>query len=220
VRQRAVLVPGAAVREYVLPAADALRAVGMDVVLLAAPGQRGEPADLRSYGARLADRLRAQAPVDLLVGLSVGTQAVAAAAGRAHGAVGHLVLVGPTVDPAARTAPRLLGRWLRAGRVEPPALLREQAPEWRRAGARRLSAQVRSALTVRIEEELGASSPDLTVVHAEQDAVTSHAYAAWLARTFPSATRPGRLVVVPEATHSWPYRDAERFARTVAEAAS
>jgi hypothetical protein len=47
---------------------------------------------------------------------------------------------------------------------------------------------------------------DLTVVHAERDAITSHSYAAGLV-----AEHGGRLIVVPAATHSCPYRDVDRF---------
>jgi pimeloyl-ACP methyl ester carboxylesterase len=140
----------------------------------------------------------------------VGAQAAAVAAARAPGRVGHLVLVSPTVDPAARTTPRLLGRWLAGGRRESPGLLRVQAPEWRRAGVRSLAAVVRSALAVRIEDEV-LDGVRLTVVHAERDVVTSHAYAAELA-----AAGGGRLVVVPAAAHSWPYQDADRFGDVVA----
>ena len=51
------------------------------------------------------------------------------------------------------------------------------------------------------------------MVHAERDAITSHGYAAQLAAR-------GSLLVVPGATHSWPYRDEERFAATVEELAA
>ena len=209
---RVLIVPGAAVRAYVEPAADAVRSRGVDVELLAAPGLRGGAADLRQYGEALADRLRAGPPVDLLVGLSVGAQAAAVAAAGAGGRVAHLVLVSPTVDPAVRTVHGLLARWLTAGRHEPPQLLLDQAPDWGRAGARSLARIVRSALAVRIEDEALAAAGRLTVVHAEHDAITSHTYAAALA-----AAHSGRLLVVPAAVHSWPYRDAGRFGDTVAE---
>jgi pimeloyl-ACP methyl ester carboxylesterase len=156
--------------------------------------------------------MRAAPPVDLLIGLSVGAQAAAVAAAGSGGRVAHLVLVSPTVDPAVRTVHGLLARWLAAGRGEPPRLLLDQAPDWRRAGARSLAGIVRSALAVRIEDEGLAGAGRLTVVHAEHDAVTSHSYAAALA-----AAHSGRLLVVPAAVHSWPYRDADRFGDTVAE---
>jgi pimeloyl-ACP methyl ester carboxylesterase len=206
-----LIVPGAAVRAYVGPAADAVRERGVEVELLPAPGLAGGPADLRRYGEALAERLRAGPPVDLLVGLSVGAQAAAVAAAGAGGQVAHLVLVSPTVDPAVRTVHGLLTSWFAAGRREPARLLLDQAPDWRRAGARSLARVVRSALAVRIEDE-ALDAGRLTVVHAEHDAITSHGYAAALA-----AVHSGRLLVVPAAVHSWPYRDAGRFGDTIAE---
>jgi pimeloyl-ACP methyl ester carboxylesterase len=189
----------------------ALESRGVTAELLPAPGLPGGPADLARYGAELADRLAAREPVDLLVGLSVGAQAAAVAAALAPTRLRGLALVSPTVDPAARTAPRLLGRWLAAGRRERPGLLAVQAPDWRAAGAQQLIRVVRSALQVRIEDLLPRVRAELTVVHGDDDAVTSHAYAAALASDL-----GGRLVVVPGATHSWPYADADRFAATVA----
>jgi pimeloyl-ACP methyl ester carboxylesterase len=209
---RVWIVPGAGVRAYVRPAADAVRRGGADAELLPAPGQPGQPADLRAYGERLARRLEETGGVDVLAGLSVGAQAAAVASALAPGRVRHLVLVSPTVDPRARSAPALIGRWLAGGRSEPVRLLREQAPDWRRAGVRSLVAVVRSALSVRIEDEPRDRTAQLTVVHAEHDPITSHAYAARLA-----AAGSGGLLVIPGAVHSWPYGDPERFAETVAE---
>lgn len=206
---RVVVVPGLAVRRYVRPAVAALRDRGVDARLAPAPGEPGAPADLLDYGDTLAARLRPGPPVDLLVGLSVGAQAAARAATH-PGAAGRLVLVSPTVDPAARSVPALLGRWLAGGRVEPPRLGLEQVPDWLAAGPRRVAAVVRSALAVHLESALADVPVPVTVVHAERDVVTSHTYAALLA-----ATTGGRLVVVPGATHSWPFADADRFADLV-----
>lgn len=206
-----LIVPGAAVLSYARPAAETLAGRGVDARLLPAPGEPGVPADLRDYGARLARRIAAGSRVELLVGLSVGAQAAAvAAAAVGSDRLGQLMLVGPTVDPQARTMPRLLGRWLAGGRVERPELLPEQAPEWRRAGLRRLARVTRSALAVRIEDLLPEVAAGLVVVHGERDVITSHAYASRLA-----VDSGGRLIVVPGATHSWPYADAARFADTV-----
>ena len=68
---------------------------------------------------------------------------------------------------------------------------------------------VRSALQVRIDDVVGRVAAEVTVVQGKDDAVTSHAYAAALA-----ADLRVRLIVVPGATHSWPYGDADRFAVT------
>jgi pimeloyl-ACP methyl ester carboxylesterase len=225
---RVLVVPGAAVRSYVGPVVEELRDRGFDAELAPAPGSPGSPADLVAYGTALADRLRADgAPVDLLVGLSVGAQAAAVAAAATvvpDGAadegdavapapqVRRVLLVGPTVDPAVRSAPRLLARWLAGGRVERPGLLRQQAPEWRRAGPRQLAALVRSACRVAIEDVLPGIAVPVDVVHAERDLITSHEYAAALA-----ARAGGRFVVVPGGTHSWPHDDGPRFADLVTD---
>lgn len=205
---RILIVPGAAVRSYVQPAATALVAAELSAELLPAPGEPGADADLAEYGRTLGLRLSAEAPVDLLIGLSVGCQAAAVAASLVS--VRGLLLISPTVDPAARTYPRLLTRWLTGGRVEPPGLMSEQAPDWRRAGVRRLIRVVRSALAVRVEDRLPEHDGALSVVHAERDVITSHQYAAELA-----ANHRGRLIVLPGGTHSWPYGDAARFVDVV-----
>lgn len=208
---RVLIVPGAAVRRYVRPAADALRDRGLEVYLLAAPGESGARPDLRDYGQELARQIGDDGPADLLVGLSVGAQAAAVTATTASpSGVRHLMLISPTVDPQVRTAPRLFGRWLAGGRLERPGLTLEQVPDWYRAGPRRVLQVVRSALTVRIEDFLPSLRAKLTVVHAEKDVITSHSYAARLA-----VDHGGELLVVPNATHSWPYADADRFADTV-----
>lgn len=204
-----LIVPGAAVRSYVRPAADALRDRGVEVHLLAAPGEPDAQAHLRDYGQQLAHQINRDGSADLLIGLSVGAQ-VATVAATTPARVRHLMLISPTVDPQIRTTPRLLGRWLAGGRLERPGLFLEQFPEWRRAGPRRLMQVLHSAVTVRIEDLLPSLRARLTVVHGEHDAITSHSYAAGLA-----TDHGGALLVVPNATHSWPYADADRFADTV-----
>ena len=195
-----LVLPGLAVSRYLEPTVAALSRRGREVRLLSAPGAPGAECDLRRYGETLA-----HGGDDVLVGVSVGCQAAAVAA--ASAAVGHLVLVSPTVDPRVRTGPALARAWLRGTTMEPPRLGLQQIPDWRRAGARRLRQVLRSALQVRLEDLLPQVDAPVTVVHGERDSITSHSYAAML------AAAPGRqLVVVPGATHSWPYADEERFA--------
>jgi Alpha/beta hydrolase family len=205
---RVLIIPGLAVRRYVLPAAAALDERGIHSQLLPAPGSPDADSDLREYGLHLARQLEGRPPVDLLVGLSVGAQAAAVTA--MAGSIRRLMLVSPTVDVDARSAGRLLGRFLAGSRLEPPRLGVEQAPDWLRAGRRRLQAVTRSALRERVEDCLPQVNAEVTIVHAECDAITSHDYAAWLA-----AEHGARLVLVPGATHSWPYADEARFADTV-----
>lgn len=109
---RVLIVPGLAVRGYAEAAARQLCAEGHAAELLSAPAWQGVPDDLNEYGQQLADRIESEAtPVDVLVGLSVGTQAAAVAASRTSW-VENLLLVSPTVDPQLRTRCRLIGAWL------------------------------------------------------------------------------------------------------------
>jgi pimeloyl-ACP methyl ester carboxylesterase len=207
---RVLVIPGAVVRSYVQPAVDALCDRSIEAHLLAAPGEPGSQADLCRYGMGLARQISGAGPVELLIGLSVGAQVAAVAASTAPAMVRQLMLISPTVDPQVRTAPRLLGRWLVGGRLERPELFVEQSPDWWRAGLRSVAQIVRSALMVRIEDLLGNLNARLIVVHAQHDGITSHCYAAQLA-----ADHGGELLIVPNATHSWPYADVDRFANTV-----
>lgn len=206
--RQALIVPGAGVRRYVQEAVEALPWVGISGELLAAPGQPTVPADLGAYGHLLARRIERSGGLSALIGLSVGAQVAAVAVAAATTAsrprcrvcgsdarparpTGRLILISPTVDPAARSGPRLVGRWLAGGRVEPMALLPLQLPDWRRAGPRRIVTVVRSARRIAIEDLLADVSCPVTVVHAERDMITSHAYAARLA-----AAARGDLVIV------------------------
>jgi pimeloyl-ACP methyl ester carboxylesterase len=125
--------------------------------------------------------------------------------------IGRLILISPTVDPSARSGPRLIGRWIAGGRVEPMSLLPQQLQDWRRAGPARIATVVRSSLRFAIEQVLADVSCPVSVVHAERDVITSHAHAAQLA-----AVADGDLVVVPGTIHSWPYDDPARFAALIA----
>jgi pimeloyl-ACP methyl ester carboxylesterase len=149
--------------------------------------------------------------IDVLVGLSVGTQAAAVAATTTL--VRRLILISPTVDPIRRTKTRLLAAWAASGRFEEPALLRRQLPEWRNAGLSALRQGMVSAMALHLEAVLPTVRAALTIVHAECDGLTTHAYANQLAQA-----HGGRLVVVPGASHSWPYQDERRFVRVMEDA--
>lgn len=176
------------------------------------PGWPDRSPDLAAYGRELGTRLADADPsVDLLVGLSVGTQAAAVAAATAGpDVIGHLLLVSPTVPPEIRTPPRLLRQFL-AGEDHPDSpSWRSQMPDWRRAGIPNLVRGFRSALRVRLEEILPAVSVPVTLVHADADQLSSHDFAAAL------ATETGaRLVLMPDAPHSWPIGDHQRFVALV-----
>ena len=125
----------------------------------------------------------------------------------------RLLLVSPTVDPANRSWPRLVSRWVRGDprAADPP--LREQAADWTRAGVPRILAGLRSALrTPPLERIVPGIRAEVVVAHAEFDPLGSRAWAAELARA-----GAGRLIDVAGAPHSWPYHDTTAFADLVEE---
>ena len=208
---RVVIVPGLAVRSYAEPAAQALRDLGHDVALPPAPAWRGTPADLGAYGRELGAQLDERGEgVDLLVGLCVGTQAAAGAA--AYGPVRRLLLVSATVPPVRRSLPRLFATWARGdGHRDSPSFA-HQVPDWTHAGIPRILAGFASATRVDLEEVLPRSSARLTVVHADHDNLGSLDFASALC-----AANHGRLVIMPDAPHSWPIADSPRFVDLVTE---
>lgn len=210
---RIVVVPGLGVRTYAVEPVRRLRAAGHAVSLLRAPSWRGTPTDLEAYGRRLAADLESgRATVDLLVGLSVGTQAAAvAAAGSPR--VRRLLLVSPTVDPGLRSLSRLLFAWWSGndGHGEPGFL--EQVPDWARAGVPRLVAGFTATLRATpLEDVLPTVAAAVTVVHAEHDDLGTSAWARALADG-----AGGRFLLREGAPHSWPVGDPDGFVEVVEE---
>jgi pimeloyl-ACP methyl ester carboxylesterase len=210
-KTRVVIVPGLAVRSYAKDAAAELERRGYSVTLLAAPTWKGYPKLLKSYGSQLAGRLdRAGETVDLLVGLSVGTQAAAVTAVQSS-TVRRLLLVSPMVDPGDRTPRRLLSAWLFRKQEGDPAST-AQIPDWKRAGVPRILAGFLSALDIRLEQVLPAFDGELTIVQPEWNTLSTSAYAERLA-----TDNDARFVFMSDASHSWPVGDSPRFADLVDE---
>ena len=100
---RVIVVPGLAVHAYAELPVRHLSDNSHVATLLDPPGWRGVDHDLERYGRNLAaDIDHDGVPVDVLIGLSVGTQAATGAASLTS-LVRHLVLVSPTIDPAYRS---------------------------------------------------------------------------------------------------------------------
>jgi pimeloyl-ACP methyl ester carboxylesterase len=211
---RVVIVPGLAVRSYAVPAAAALSGAGHAVELLPAPGWRGVPDRLREYGVWLAERLtREPNPVDVVVGLSVGTQAAAVTAARcaAEGRpVGRLLLISPTVQPDLRSRRQLITTWLRGDHHPDSPSLAEQAPDWARAGAARIYRCLASTLVLPLERVLADVEAPVTIVHTGWDNLTRYDYAASLA-----FRHAAELLELPAAPHSWPIGDESRFVELI-----
>ena len=202
---RVLVVPGLAVRTYVERSVAHLRQGGYDARLLPAPGWRGVEDDVERYGRALgADIDRAGAPVSVLVGLSIGTQAAAVAAASTP-LVERLVLVSPTIDPQYRTPLKQFVVFVKGNPHERFRAVR-QMPDWSRAGPVRIIRCFRSAIALPLEDVLPRVSAEVTIIHTEYDPLTSHAYAAFLA-----AGNRARLVLIPGASHSWPKDDPPGF---------
>jgi pimeloyl-ACP methyl ester carboxylesterase len=214
VMARVIVVPGLAVRAYVELPVRYLRDNGHDAKLLWPPAWRGVDQDVERYGRKLAaDIDRDGAPVDVLIGLSAGTQAATVAASMT-GLVRRLVLVSPTIDPAYRCMIKQALVFVR-GDPHDKAAWFTHVPDWSRAGLLRIVRGFASAIALRIEDILPQVRADVTIIHTEYDPLTSHAYASQLAEA-----AGARLVLMPGVSHSWPQADSARFLRFVDELVS
>jgi pimeloyl-ACP methyl ester carboxylesterase len=211
---RVIVVPGLAVHAYAELPVRHLRDNGYDARLLSPPAWRGVDHDLERYGRNLAaDIDREDAPVDVLVGLSAGTQAAAVAASLTD-VVKRLVLVSPTIDPAYRSMIKQSMVFARGDPHDKAAFI-SQVPDWSRAGIIRILRGFASAIPLHLEDILPKVQAAVTIIHAEHDPLTTHSYASSLGEI-----NSARLVLMPGASHSWPKADSARFLRFVDELVS
>jgi pimeloyl-ACP methyl ester carboxylesterase len=207
-----IVVPGLAVRRYVAAPVDRLRDAGYDVDLRPGLSWRGVPVEIAAYGRQLGSEIQAAGePVDVLIGLSAGTQAAAVTAASTD-LVRRLVLVSPTIDPDRRNTGKMLAIFLKPNPNEEIAVFSELVPDWFKAGPLRILRGFQSAIRLHLEDILSDVTAELTIVHADYDHLTSYSYAAQLATDF-----SGTLLVAPSGSHSWPTNDPEGFLRLVNE---
>jgi hypothetical protein len=211
---RVIVVPGLAVHAYAEPPVRHLRDNGYDARLLSPPAWRGIDHDLERYGRNLAAAIdREGAPVDVLIGLSVGTQAAAVAASSTD-LVKRLVLVSPTIDPAYRSMIKQSLVFVRGDPHDKAGYL-SHVPDWSRAGVIRIFRGFASAIVLHLEDILPSVPAAVTIIHTEYDPLTTHSYASSLAEI-----NSARLVLMPGVSHSWPKADSARFLRFVDELVS
>ena len=179
-----------------------------------APSFRAYAPDLPGWGAsekprrplaipELADVLVAwldsaglEAPT--LVANSMGCQIVVDLAARVPERAARLVLVGPTIDPGARTMKRQALRLVRDSLAEPPSLVALIARDYLRFGPRRFATTARYALADRIEPKLPRVEAPTLVVRGSSDAIVLQRWAEEVARLLPR----GELAVVPGRAHA------------------
>jgi len=177
-------------------------------------GDAAEPARIPTI-ERLADLLAAylrahDAPGETIaIGHSMGTQVVTELASRHPGRVDRIVLVAPTVDPAARTA---LGQLARLGHdllIESPRVLFVGAREYVRAGPH-LRRKMRAMLIHRPEHAYPHVRVPALVIRGENDVVCPPEWCAQVA-----AALGTQVVQIPGHGHETMIRDAAPAARAI-----
>jgi pimeloyl-ACP methyl ester carboxylesterase len=143
----------------------------------------------------------AQVSRPLVVANSLGCQVVTELAVRKPHALGPLVLVGPTMDPARRDARRQAFSMLRDSAREPASLLALAARGNARTDIRPLLSTARAALADRIEERLPLIAQPAVVVYGEEDGFVGRQWVERVAELLPN----GRLVAVPHEPHAVHY---------------
>jgi pimeloyl-ACP methyl ester carboxylesterase len=166
-----------------------------------------EPLPIPELAARLEPALTAPA---VLVANSMGCQIATEVALRRPDLVLALVLVGPTVDPDARSATRHAFRLARDAWFEPPRLTGIVFRDYLRYGTARLIRQARYALDDAIEERLPLLELPTLVVRGAHDPLCPASWgqeAAALLRT--------RLVTIAAAGHAAHYSHPQELAAEI-----
>jgi 2-hydroxy-6-oxonona-2,4-dienedioate hydrolase len=199
-----VLVHGQIVSSrYMVPTAERLGAYGpVFAPDLPGFGKSAKPGRALTV-VQLADSLAAWTkavglgPV-VLLGNSVGCQVAVDFAVRFPERVDKLILVGPTMDPNARSAFKQAALWLVNATREPLPLAPIVIRDCLDAGLRRASLTFRYALADRIEQKLPRVRVPALVVRGSRDPVVPRRWAEEATALLPR----GRLVVLPGAAHS------------------
>ena len=160
----------------------------------------------------LADALRRWMLVNqlapaIVIGVSFGCQVAVDLAARHPAQVDRLVLVGPTLDPKARSMWRLALRWARNLRRSSPRLAPTVMHDFFDAGPWRAMRSLRRARDDRVEEKLAQIEAPTLIVRPEHDRLVPEEWSERVAKRIPDA----ELVVLLKAGHSIGPRTASRL---------
>lgn len=177
-------------------------------------GEAPEPARVLTM-ERTADLIGAYLKANVgepavVIGHSMGAQVALELGARHPESVAKLVLVGPTVDPTARTAPRQLARLLRDIAVESPRVIARGAREYLRAGPR-IGTKFQAMLAHRPEDVLPRVAAPTLVLRGEDDLVVTREWCQRVVAGLPDA----RYGEVPGHGHETMIRDAARAAALI-----
>ena len=143
----------------------------------------------------------------IVIGVSFGCQVAVDLAARHPAAVDRLVLIGPTVDPEARSATRLAIRWARNAPRSSPRLAPTILHDFIDAGPLRSVRTFRRALEDPVEEKLAEIEAPTLIVRPERDHLVPEAWTKRVAELIPDS----ELVVLSKAGHSIGPRTAPRL---------
>jgi pimeloyl-ACP methyl ester carboxylesterase len=209
-----VLLHGLAVsHRYLMPLAARLADHHpVHVVDLPGFGLSGDPGrvlDVAEHADHLAAWLQAAGlPAVAVLGNSFGCQVAVDLAMRHPDGVGGLV--GPTMDPTARTAPRQILRWLGDTAREDPLQLPILVRDVHDAGPRRVVGTLAHALRDPIEDKLPLVRAPMLVTRGSTEPIVPMAWAQAATRLLPLS----ELAVVP-GPHNANYDGADHLAELV-----
>jgi pimeloyl-ACP methyl ester carboxylesterase len=147
-----------------------------------------------------------------VVANSFGCQIAVELAVTAPDRIARLVLVGPAMDPAARTLVAQTWRVARDVVLEPPALTLIELRDYVRMGPRRILTTARAALAYPMAEKLPLVCQPTLIVRGARDPIVSQPWVERMTALLPA----GRIAIIagPHAAH-WGAADA--VARLVEE---
>jgi pimeloyl-ACP methyl ester carboxylesterase len=148
----------------------------------------------------------------IVVGVAFGCQVAVDLAAAYPAAVDRLVLVGPTFDPEARSAARLVMRWARNAPHASPRLAPTIVHDFIDAGPWRSVRTLRQALDDPIEDKLADIEAPTMVVRPERDHLVPEAWTERVAELIPDS----ELVVLPKASHTIGSKAAVRLTALLA----
>jgi len=178
-------------------------------------GNSGKPKHILTI-SELADALAAWMEVTglekaTLLGNSMGGQIIASFALRHSARLERAVLVGPTMDPQARTAHQQILRWLRNIPGEPLSLFPIVTLDYLQIGFRRFVHTFRYALRNRIEEHLPSMHVPTLVVGGARDTVVPSRWLQEVTQLLPN----GQFTIIDGAAHDVNYNSPQQLTQAI-----
>ncbi|GAC1343243.1 MAG: hypothetical protein NVSMB27_02990 [Ktedonobacteraceae bacterium] len=144
------------------------------------------------------------------MGNSLGCQIIIIVALRSPERITHAVLVGPTMDPRARTLPLAALRLLLDARGEPLSYLPVLLREYLAAGLPRTIRTLEYAFADCMEEHLPQVQVPTLIVRGSRDPIVSQDWAEEVTRLLPN----GQLVVIHGVGHAVNFNAPEQLVQS------